>query len=210
MGFQNARIFLIDDHPAVRQGLRLALYGKHHDICGEAADINGTLDAIDNAGANVAILDLSLDEESGLDLIATLRERNIAVLIYSMHEDLETIQRAFAAGANAYVSKREMTEVIQSGILSILAGEHYVSPHTAKRLATQAIPASPAERQTLLSAREREILNLLGQGETNTAIATTLAISVRTVETHFARMANKLGLEGVKELRRFAIQRKKI
>jgi len=210
MEFQKARIFLIDDHPAVRQGLRIALYGKLHDICGEAGGIAETLAAIEGADANVAILDLSLDEESGLDLIASLHELEIAVMIYSMHEDAETIRRAFAAGANAYVSKREMTDVLLAGIAAILAGECYVSPRTATRLSASTQPSSTLEREMLLSSREREILTLLGRGESNTDMAAMLGISIRTVETHFARMAIKLALDGAKELRRYAVQRKRV
>lgn len=209
MNLAKARLFLIDDHPAVRQGLRLVLFNQHHDICGEAGSIAETLARIGDCQADCAILDLSLDQENGLDLIAALREMGVLVLIYSMHEDADTIQRAFAAGANGYVSKREMGEVLDAAIGVIRSGESYISPYVSKRLEASDAPQTPAERVRLLSAREREILQLLGAGEPNNAIAERLAISIRTVETHFARMTAKLQLDGVKTLRRFAIQRER-
>ena len=107
-----ARIFLIDDHPVVRQGLKQLFAQEEYVICGEAGNRRETLERIGSSGADLALLDLSLGEESGIGLIAGLREVGVRVLVYSMHEDSDTIEKAFAAGADGYVSKREMEDVL--------------------------------------------------------------------------------------------------
>lgn len=202
-----ARIFLIDDHPVVRQGLALLLAQESHLICGEAGNRGETLARIASAAAEVALLDLSLGEESGFDLIATLREQGVAVLIYSMHEDAETIERAFGDGANGYVSKREGSEVLLGAVTQLLGGGRYVSPRAAQSLASKALAAPPEEdREVLLSEREKQTLILLGRGESSVDIGAAFGISVRTVETYYARIIGKLRIENMKELRRYAIR----
>ena len=201
-----ANIFLIDDHPAVRHGLGLVLASASHTICGEAGSIVETLDAIASSAADIALLDLSLGEENGLDLIAPLRKQGVGVLVYSMHDDAETIEAAFNAGANNYVSKREMAEVLLAAINNVLLGGAYVSPMAAQGLANGAFPAIQAARKNALSERESQVLSMLGNGESNAAIAASFAISVRTVETYVDRISTKLAVAGTKELRRYAIR----
>jgi DNA-binding NarL/FixJ family response regulator len=205
MNTNMARIFLIDDHPAVRQGLKLLLYRESHVLCGEADSKAGTFERIVASSADIAILDLSLGTENGLDLISELRKLGIAVLIYSMHEDAATIEQAFAAGADGYVSKREVADVVYAAVADLLAGKRFVSPLAAQSLACRALTAPP-HREAMLSEREQQILVLLGQGEANTDIAAAFGISVRTVETYFSRIISKLNLPGMKELRRHAIK----
>ncbi len=205
---KEARIFLIDDHPAVRQGLKLLLSLQSHIVCGEAGSMGETFDRIRSSAADVALLDLSLGEESGLDLIRGLRELGISVLVYSMYEDADTIEKAFAAGANGYVSKREVADRLLGAISDLLAGCRHVSPRAAQSLANRALSSPDENRESLLSERERQILSKLGQGESNTDIAAAFAISIRTVETYFARIIDKLNLDGMRELRRYAIRNK--
>jgi len=202
-----ANIFLIDDHPAVRQGLRLVLSKGPWIICGEASSISETKEKIGLSGANIALLDLSLGDGDGCELIAKIRERAIAVLIYSMHEDAGTIEKAFGSGANGYVSKRDAAAILPEAVSEVLAGERYVSPRVAQSLASKAISSSESNGDSTLTERELQILNLLGRGESNLDIASTLFISVRTVETHYARMIAKLNFNSMKELRRHAINR---
>lgn len=205
---KGARIFLIDDHPAVRQGVKLLLSQELHIICGEAENRFETFERIGLSGADMVLLDLSLGEESGLELIAGLGDLGIAVLVYSMHEDADTIERAFAAGADGYVFKREAAEVLLIAVSDILAGRRHVSPQVAQSLANRALFAPKADPGTVLSERERQILLMLGQGESNADIAAAFFISVRTVETYYARIIDKLNLGGMKELRRYAIKNK--
>ena len=124
-----------------------------------------------------------------------------------MHEDPLTIERAFAAGASGYVSKRESEDVLFRAVSDLLAGRRHVSQRAAQSLANRTLPAAATEGMPALSEREREILTRLGQGDSNVDIAAALSISVRTVETYCARLATKLELDGMKALRRYAIRK---
>ena len=201
------RIFMIDDHPAVRQGLKLLLEQERYAVCGEAENNTETLERIDASHADLALLDISLGEENGLECVSQLRRRGIAVLVYSMHEDAETIDKAFAAGADGYVSKREPPEVLVAAVADVLTGNRHISPRPAQSLAQRVLSSPEADREAQLSDREKQILFHLGQGESNAEIAAALAIGVRTVETYYTRMIEKLCLDGMKSLRRYAIRR---
>lgn len=202
-----ARIFLIDDHPAVRHGLNVLL-SEEHEVCGEASCVVETLNRIETSSAEIAILDLSLGDESGLELINELHGRGMAVLVYSMHEDAKTIESAFAAGADGYVTKREVSSALLTAVSDLLAGIRHISPRAAQTLANSSL--SPKNVEPKLSERERQIIAMLGQGESNGDIAVALTISIRTVETYYTRIIEKLDLSGMKTLRRYAIQRLRV
>jgi DNA-binding NarL/FixJ family response regulator len=197
-----ARVFLADDHPAVREGLTLRLLQERFEVCGEAENLAGLLAAIDGSRADIALVDLTLCEESGLDLIPELRRRGIPVLVYSMHEDAETVRRAFARGATSYVTKREASAVLVDAVRRTLAGEHYVSPRIAAALEA----ARDLDMAASLSEREHQTLTFLARGEANADIAAALGVSVRTVESYCARILVKLNLDGMKALRKYAIR----
>lgn len=203
-----ARIFLIDDHQAVRDGLKLLFSGASYRVCGEAETRSEAFERIGGSRADLAIIDLSLGEESGFELIAEICRMGVTVLIYSMHEDAEMIQKSFTLGATGYVTKREKSHVLRQAVAEILAGRRYVSPRATQSLTDRALSAPQVNEKFLPSERERQILSLLGRGESNADIAVALAISIRTVETHFVRIIAKLKLDGMKELRRYAIQNK--
>jgi DNA-binding NarL/FixJ family response regulator len=200
-----ARIFLIDDHAVVRAGLRHLLSQKSYVICGEAQNRRETLEKIGQSGADLTLLDLSLGQDSGLGIMAQLREY-CRVLVYSVHEDADTVETAFAVGADGYVSKGEMEEVLFRAVSEVLAGRRYVGPRAARNFADKALSTLGEKPEQLLSERETAILAMLARGESNTDIAAACSISVRTVETHLSRMSIKLRLNGRKELRRYAIQ----
>jgi DNA-binding NarL/FixJ family response regulator len=202
------RVFLVDDHPAVRQGLALLLAQNAYIVCGEAENRAELLARIDATGTDVALVDLSLGGESGLDLIGDLRSRDIPVLMYSMHEDCGTIERAFHRGAVGYVTKREVSAVLLEALGEVLAGRRYASPRAARSLASRVIAGGDGSEEPL-SQREEQIITRLGRGESNIEIAGALHIGVRTVETYYARIIGKLGLGGMKELRKYAIQQYK-
>jgi len=126
------RILLIDDHLAVRQGLKLLLAQEDYVVCGEAGSSAETLELIGSSRADLALLDISLGKENGLDCIAKLRRRGISVLVYSMHEDDETIGKAFVAGANGYVSKREQPDVLLTAMADVLAGKSCIDPRVTR------------------------------------------------------------------------------
>jgi len=202
---QRARIFLVDDHPAVRYGLTLLLGHDGHAICGENATIADTLDTALETHADLAIVDLSLGEESGFDLITELRAQKIPVLVYSMHEDAESIYRSLRSGASGYVSKREEADILRSAVQALLNGEYFMSPCAAEALANRIDEFSGASNSQL-SEREQQILILLGQGCGPSEIAETMSISVRTVESYCTRIIEKLALSGMKDLRQYAIR----
>jgi two-component system invasion response regulator UvrY len=135
MAGKGKRIFMIDDHPEVRQGLKLLLEQEDYQVCGEACCCAETLEKIGSSRADLALLDISLGKENGLACIAELRKRGIAVVVYTMHEDADTIDKALAAAANGYVSKREQPTVLLTAVSDVLAGNQHISPRAARSLA---------------------------------------------------------------------------
>ena len=203
----SARILLIDDHPAVRQGVALLLSQDGYRICAEAEDRKSVFSFLEKDKAELALLDISLGDESGLDLIAEMQQVGVATLVYSMHEDPDVIERAFHCGAIGYVTKREPAEVLLDAVAAVLEGKRYVSPRCALSLATRVLSGPDTENEASLSEREKQVLQMFGQGEPIGDIADTLSISSRTVESYFSRIMNKLKLGGMKELRRYAIKK---
>ena len=206
---EGASILLIEDHPTVRMGLSMLLARDHHWICGEAGSRSELLTALtllEPDRADLALLDLSLGSESGLDLIADLHKKNIPVLIYSMHEDEAHIRQSFAKGAQGFVCKRETSGNLLAAVRDVLAGNRHVSPLAAQNLSEGLIDLAPSPGgNNVLTEREQQIITLLGQGNSNQEIANKLFISVRTLETHCTRAIEKLDLGGMKGLRRHAI-----
>lgn len=201
-----SRILLVDDHLAVRQGLAVVLTSKGYVVAGESDSRKGALALLGQTRFDLAVLDLTLKEGNGLDLLVDLKEFDIPALVYSMHESPATMQRALGCGAKGYVTKREEPAILLEGVERVLRGETYVRPSPAT---TQEAgnPTEAASVEEGLSRRERQILELMGQGEMNTEIAQILRISARTVETYYLRIMDKFGLATVKDLRKFAISR---
>ena len=193
------RIFLVDDHPLVRTALAQLLAGAGFAPDGQAGSSAEALAHPALASSRLAVVDLALGEESGLDLIRKLRERGMAVLVYSMHESSTVIRRALAAGAGGYVTKREAAESLAAAIRAVLAGSRYLSPRAEAALQE----LTPLDG---LSGQQQQIYRLLGQGASNEDIARQLGISVRTLESYCARILDKLGVQGIKDLRRQAIR----
>ena len=197
-----SRVFLIDDHPAVRQGLALLLTQDGHDICGEASDRAETMAKIDTAAPDVVLLDISLGGESGLDMIGDIKTFGAKVLCYSMLEDYATIKSAFDAGAAGYVTKRDLADNLLLGVREVMAGRRHISGNASQVLASRPQEADAA----ILSPRENQIMELVGKGVSNIEIAATLNISVRTMEAYCTRIMDKLGIHGMREFRQYAIR----
>ncbi len=196
---EKPRIFLVDDHPLVRAALAQLLAGAGFDPSGQAGNSCDTLSHPALAGSRLAVVDLALGEESGIDLIKKLNRQGMVVLVYSMHEGSNVIQRALDAGAGGYVTKREVAESLIDAIRAVLAGERYLSPRAEAALRE----LTPKD---VLSGQQQQIYQLLGRGLSNTEIARQLNISVRTLESYCARILDKMRLQGIKELRRQAIR----
>lgn len=201
----SARIFLTDDHPAVLEGLSMLLALESHTICGLAASRTEALERIGGSGADIVLVDLGLCDESGLDLIPDVCGLGLPALVYTMHEDGSTVRRALERGASGYVTKREPFAVLLAAVRGVLQGERFISPRAAASLKGGA-EAGQGGLARSLSEREQQILALLARGETSADIAATLQVGVRTVETYYSRMLDKLDLDGMKALRKYAIQ----
>ena len=202
-----ARILLVDDHPVVRMGLAGLIDCEIGAYCFGVSNREECLAAARGGVFDLAILDVSLGEENGLDLIGWLNEQGIPSLIYSMREDAETIRRALFEGCLAYVPKREESEALLDGIRSALDSEIYLSPIAAAVL-TREPETGGRELEGVLSRREIQTFEMLGRGYSNNEIAERLAISPRTAETYLQRIMEKLELPNVKELRKLAIERR--
>lgn len=205
------RIMIVDDHPIVREGLALFLNQQErlHAAC-EAADAEAALAAMARCYPALVIVDISLGSDSGLNLIKTLRQRHPAVklLALSMHEEALFAERALAAGADGYLMKQEGTQNILTAVERILAGERYLSASLRERLERRPqAPTAPAvDGLAGLSAREFEVLHLIGLGFGTRQIAAKLHRSIKTIEAHRANLKTKLRLDSGRDLDRFAAQ----
>lgn len=189
----------------VREGLATVLVQAGFLVCGQAGDLQGTLAHPELGAASLVIVDLSIGEDSGVDLIHRLRAQGLLSLVYSMHEDPEIVRKAFAAGAAGYVTKREVASCLVEAVAGVLAGRQYVSPRAGVGLARCAAEPEQALPAADFSEQQRRVYEMLGDGLGPNEIAQVLNVSPRTVESYAARMIEKLEVAGMKELRRRAI-----
>lgn len=206
------RVFLVDDHPIVRQGLGL-LVNREPDlmVCGEADGGFAVLQIVANLRPDILVLDISLNGPDGLDLLKTIRlkEPALPVLVLSMHDESNYAERALRAGANGYIMKQEATEKVLTAIRKILRGEIYLSDQLTSRMLQHLIAGSAPPKGTPLSSlsdRELEVFRLIGEGHGTRQIADELHISVKTVESYQAHIKEKLSLRNARELVQHAIQ----
>lgn len=204
------RILIVDDHPLVRAGFA-QLIGDCPDleVCGEAADMADALKQVDATAPDLAIIDLSLSGGSGLDLIEHIkaRNKNILMLVASMHDETLYAERVLAAGARGYINKQEAQESIIQAIRQVLSGKVYLSQHMTDRLLSGMVDANREKRALdRLSNRELQVFELIGQGVAASQMAEQLNRSVKTIETHQAHIKKKLGLGSAHELTQRAIR----
>ncbi|OQC07329.1 MAG: Transcriptional regulatory protein DevR (DosR) [Candidatus Hydrogenedentes bacterium ADurb.Bin101] len=198
------RVVIVDDHPAVRQGLALLLQPKGISVCAEAGACAEALALIDKQRPDVVLVDLSLGDEDGAALLEDLRARSCPALVYSMHEEGRRVARAFAAGARGYVTKREVHGVLVQAITEVAQGGRFVSPRAALALASHAEDGHAEGTSNELSVKEQEVYHFLEAGKSTRSIAAAMGISTRTVESYCERICSKLGLDGMRELRHYA------
>jgi len=206
------RLLLIDDHPLVRDGLRLRLETVPRlRVVGEAGNAAAALAFLASCHAedpqgdtlpHLVLMDLNMPGVGGLELTAQLHERypQIAVLVLSMHDNPEYMVQAVKAGARGYLLKDEPAEEIITAISAVMEGRSYFSAAAAVRLSSASAPA------TLLTQRERDVLRHIASGQANKQIAHALGLSVRTVETHRLNIKRKLGIDGQAELIKYAVE----
>jgi DNA-binding NarL/FixJ family response regulator len=205
-------ILIVDDHPIVRQGLA-QLINQENDllVCAQAEDAHQAMQAIRESGPDMVIVDISLKETSGVELIKDLKIQypDLPVLTLSMHDETVYGERALRAGARGYIMKQEATEKVVTAIRRVLAGEVYVSDGMAAKMVSKLVggpgrkTGSPVE---CLSDRELEVFRMLGEGYNTREMADKLHLSVKTIETYRAHIKDKLALQDASELLRSAIQ----
>ena len=209
---QKKRVFLVDDHPLVREWLtNLVNQQPDLEVCGEAETGPQAREGITRCQPDVAIVDISLKDSSGLELIKDLREccPRVAVLVLTMHEESHYAERVLRAGARGYIMKRETTKKVIGAIRQVLGGGLYIPEPIAASIAAKAVGARPAadwSPTAQLSDRELEVFDMLGEGKGTRAIAEQLNVSVKTVQAYCARIKEKLGLAGATELLREAVR----
>ncbi|HUO09438.1 MAG TPA: response regulator transcription factor [Phycisphaerae bacterium] len=206
------KIFIVDDHPIVRQGL-MQLINAEPDltICGQGEDAYQALKLIRQLKPDVTLLDISLKDTGGIELLKEMRAQDpdLRVLILSMHDESLYAERALRAGARGYVMKQEAPQILLSAIRKVLKGEVYVSDKMSAVLLQRMVGnrkpdgALPMDR---LTDREMEIFRMIGAGMTVKEIAEKLFLSAKTIEAHREHIKEKLGLKTSAELLRFAIR----
>jgi DNA-binding NarL/FixJ family response regulator len=204
------RVFIVDDHPLVREGLaNLLRLEPDMEVLGEAEDPLSGLEAMATNPPDVAVIDLSFKRGSGLQLITELRTRapSVIIVVLSMHEEVTDLERALRAGAAGYVMKRESTRHIVEAIRSVRGGSIYANPAMLAQLTARFIGRQmdrAAAPMDILSNRELEVFRRLGAGNGTREIAEHLGVSLKTVQTYCARIKEKLGLADGQELTRSA------
>jgi DNA-binding NarL/FixJ family response regulator len=204
------RVIVVDDHPLFRKGLVQALNeAPGVVVCAEASTVETALTAIASHRPEVAIVDLSLGDENGIDLVAAIARDHpgVRVLVLSGHDERVHADRALKAGALGYIMKDKAAHDLLHAVRRVAAGKPYVSEEAAERILGALGPArhtsaSPLDR---LSDRERHVLTLMGRGVQTRDIAAQLQVSVKTVESHYAHIKEKLGIRNARELMRVAV-----
>jgi DNA-binding NarL/FixJ family response regulator len=206
-----AKILVVDDHPIVREGLAVQISTQPDlEVCGEAEDIPGALRLLESDRADVAVIDITLKNGNGIDLIERIKSRfpDMHVLVWSMFPENLYAERALRAGAQGYLNKAQPTRLVLEAIRAVMAGKIFVSGDITNELlhgvvGQDAASGSPIDR---LSNRELEAFNLIGQGLTTEVIAARMHVSRKTVETYRARIREKLAIDTIPELIQRAVQ----
>ena len=204
------RVFIVDDHPVVREGIAERIRREQGwSVCGEAEDGPGAIDMVRKRAPDLATVDLTLKTGGGLELIKTLKSirPKLKVVVVSMHDEALYAERAIRAGASGYVSKQEPMSEIVRAIRTVLAGDIAVSEGFGRKVLqdwAESTPKRGSKPVESLSDRELEILRLIGGGLATRQIAAELNIGVKTVETYRLRLKKKLKLTSAAALVRYA------
>jgi two-component system nitrate/nitrite response regulator NarL len=204
-----AKIILVDDHPLVRDGLRLRLEGVPNlDVAGEAGNADEALALAEAVAPDLVLMDVGMNGMNGITLAGLFHERfpTIRVLMLSMHDNIEYVMQAVRAGASGYVLKDSPATEIVHAIGAVLNGQTFFSAGLAARTIQASAMQTPLET---LTPRERDILDLLAEGLSSKQIAQLNGLSVRTVESHRLNLKRKLDIEGQAELIKFAVEHRR-
>lgn len=205
-------IVLVDDHPMVRERLAEVINQEPDlQVCGEAEDRAGALAVIATTQPDLVIVDLTLKESHGMDLIKDLQTQQpqVRILVVSMQEESLYAERVIRAGAHGYITKQEATRKVLHAIRKVLAGEVYLSETLTVQLLSRVVGRSRPEAALSVSSladRELQVFEMIGRGLGTRQIAEKLHLDVKTIETYRARIKEKLKLKDAAELLRSAIQ----
>jgi DNA-binding NarL/FixJ family response regulator len=207
----SVRIVLVDDHRLVRAGIRALLHQMTGmEVVGEANDGREALDVVERAQPDVVLMDISMKGLNGIDATAQLRRRNVEVkiIMLSMHAAEEQVARSLHAGANGYVVKDSAIEELESAIETVLRVETFLSPVLSRNVVERLLRTAPGTPTplSLLTPRQKEILQLIAEGRSTKEIAHLLGLSIKTVETHRAQLMQRVGIRDVPGLVRYALR----
>jgi DNA-binding NarL/FixJ family response regulator len=201
------RLLIVDDHSIVRQGLvTIMATTEDIEVIGEAQDGSQALDEVRRLRPDVALVDYSIPGIQGADLIHRLKaeQRELRILMLSMHKDNEVVSRMLKAGADGYVTKDVDAPTLLGAIRKVAAGHHFVDPELMDSMIFES--RSAAMPQRALSNREFQVLRMVADGQAVVSIAETLHLSAKTVSTHKTNGMRKLHLRSTTDLIRFALQ----
>jgi DNA-binding NarL/FixJ family response regulator len=207
------KVLIVDDHPIVRQGLRLMIDAEPDlVVCGEAQSAREARDAIRQHEPDVVIVDISLAQGDGLELVRDVHAQHaeLPMLVLSMHDELIYAERLLAAGASGYIMKQAASDQLLVALRRVLSGETYLSEALAQSLersrgAGAGMPGTSVDPVKRLSNRELQVLSLIGRGQSSREAAEGLGLSVKTVETHRQSLKRKLNLATNAQLLQYAI-----
>lgn len=210
---EQKNIIIIDDHPLFREGLKTIISrDDRFKVVGEAGSGHEGFDMVKRLKPDLVVIDISLPDQSGIQLARDLREllSEIKILIVSMHSKIDYIAEAFQAGATGYVVKESASERLLQGLKSVAKGDYYLDSSVSHAV-VENLMKSPLKAAKItdadyatLTPREQEVMRLLAEGLSSKAVAEKLFISPKTVENHRANIMNKLGLHSTIELVRYA------
>jgi RNA polymerase sigma factor (sigma-70 family) len=206
-------VFLADDHAVVRDGLRVLLEAQHHiRVIGDAANGRDAVRRVTRLRPDVAIMDIAMPELNGIEATCQIRQLcpDTQVVILSVHSTTEHIFRALQAGARGYLLKESAGAEVVKAVLAVHAGRRYLSGKISDRVVDEFVRQRELTRNqsplARLSPREREVLQLVVEGKSSAEIAEILSLSPKTVETYRSRMMQKLDINDLASLVKFAIQ----
>lgn len=204
------KVVIVDDHPVSRDGLAIRIEREADlEVCGEAADISDALRVIDSSQPDVAIIDVSLETGSGIELVKEVKTRfpNVRMLVWSMYDESLYAERALQAGALGYINKKNVRETIITAIRTVLDGNVYLSPEYSSKVLSRLTrdgEMTSGLASDKLTDRELEAFGLIGQGLKTAEIAERMELTQSTIETYRARIKDKLNVKHAAELVREA------
>jgi len=208
----SVRILLADDHKLVREGLRSILENElHMTIAGQAESGRMTLELARSLKPDLIIMDVSMPDMNGIEATRQIvgESSGVKVIALSMHADKRYVSEMLLAGASGYLLKQSAVDELERAIRTVLAGKVYVTPEIAGVVVQdylQHLASAKLVRPSVLTAKEREVLQLLAEGQSTKEIAAKLHVSIPTIDTHKQHIMEKLNLHSIAELTKYAVR----